>query len=65
MREGETLRRAVRFSRIVLPSFVLMGLGLGLSALLRALGDAKRAMYITLGSAVATAILDPLFIFPD
>ena len=61
--EGETLRLAVRFSRIVLPSFVLMGLGLGLSALLRALGDAKRAMYITLGSAVATAILDPLFIF--
>lgn len=61
--EGETLRLALRFSRIVLPSFVLMGLGMGLSALLRALGDAKRSMYITLGSALATAVLDPLFIF--
>ena len=61
--EGETLNLALRFSRIVLPSFVLMGLGMGLSALLRALGDAKRSMYITLGSALATAVLDPLFIF--
>jgi putative MATE family efflux protein len=61
--EGETLRLALRFSRMVLPSFVLLGLGMGLSALLRAMGDGQRAMYVTLGAAFATAVLDPLFIF--
>ncbi len=60
---GETLALALRFSQIVLPSLVLLGVGMGLSALLRALGDGKRSMYVTLGAALATAVLDPLFIF--
>ena len=61
--EGETLVLALRFSRMVLPSLFLMGMGMGSSALLRALGDGKRAMYVTLGTAIATALLDPLLIF--
>lgn len=61
--QGETARLAQRFCAIVLPSIPLLALGMCLSALLRAVGDAKRAMYVTLGAAAATAVLDPLFIF--
>ena len=60
---GETLRLALRFCRLVLPSVPMLALGMCLGALLRSVGDGKRAMYVTLGAAIATAILDPLFIF--
>jgi Na+-driven multidrug efflux pump len=38
-------------------------MGMACTALLRAVGDARRAMMITLVPAIATAVLDPLFIF--
>ena len=60
---GETADLALRFLRIVLPSTPLLGLGMCLGALLRALGDARRAMFVTLGAGAVTAVLDPLFIF--
>lgn len=61
--EGRTASIAVDFLVIVLPSMPLMGLGMTFSALLRAIGDAKRSMFVTLGGAAASALLDPLFIF--
>jgi putative MATE family efflux protein len=60
---GATADLALRFTRIVLPSAPVLGLGMCLGALLRALGDARRAMFVTLGAGVATAVLDPLLIF--
>ena len=60
---GETAELALRFMRIVLPSFPLLGIGMCLAALMRSLGDARRAMYVTLSSGAATAVLDPLLIF--
>lgn len=60
---GTTADLALRFTRIVLPSTPVLGLGMCLGALLRALGDARRAMFVTLGAGLATAVLDPLFIF--
>ena len=60
---GATAELALRFSQIVLPSAPLLGLGICLSALLRSLGDARRAMFVTLGAGAATAALDPLLIF--
>jgi putative MATE family efflux protein len=60
---GETHAIALRFLHIVLPSNVLMAIGMGLSGILRAVGDAKRAMYVTLAGGIATAALDPLLIF--
>src|SRR5690606_16172626 len=48
---------------ITLPSVPLLGLGMCAAGLLRATGDARRAMYVTLGAAVVTAVLDPLLIF--
>jgi putative MATE family efflux protein len=61
--KGETLTLATRFLQIVIPSMPIMGLGMAASGVLRGVGDAKRAMYVTLGSGLAAAILDPLFIF--
>ncbi|MBV6656520.1 MAG: MATE family efflux transporter [Devosiaceae bacterium] len=60
---GRTLEVAVGFLQIVLPSMPLLALGMAMSGLLRAVGDARRAMYVTLGAGVAAAIMDPIFIF--
>lgn len=61
--QGPTAELALRFMHIVLPSVPLLGLGMGLGALLRALGDARRAMWVTLGAGAVSAVLDPLLIF--
>lgn len=61
--KGQTLELALRFLSIVIPSTPLMALGMCATGILRGVGDARRAMYVTLFSAVATAILDPLLIF--
>ena len=60
---GATAELALRVSRIVLPSAPFLGAGMCLGALLRALGDGRRSMYVTLGAGAATALLDPLLIF--
>ncbi len=57
------LELAQRFLIISLPSTVFLGVGMVCSALLRSVGDARRAMLVTLLPAIVTAILDPLFIF--
>lgn len=59
----ESYRVALSFLWIVLPSNVLMAVGMGLSGVLRAVGDARRAMFVTLGGGIVTAGLDPLLIF--
>ncbi len=61
--EGQALAVANRFLIITVPANVVLGLGMGLSGLLRAAGDARRAMYVTLFGGLATAVLDPLLIF--
>ncbi|CAM5190728.1 MATE family efflux transporter [Bosea thiooxidans] len=60
---GETRAIALSFLHIVLPSNVLMAIGMGFSGILRAIGDARRAMFVTLGGGIVTAGLDPLLIF--
>lgn len=60
---GQTAELAQRFIHIVLPSAPVLGAGMCMGALLRALGDGRRAMYVTLGAAMATVALDPLLIF--
>jgi len=60
---GETQALALTFMRIVVPSIPLLGLGMCLGALLRAKGDPKRAMYVTLSGGAAALVLDPIFIF--
>lgn len=60
---GETLEISLGFLQIVFPSVPLLGLGMCMSGLLRARGDARRAMYVTLASGASAAVLDPLLIF--
>jgi putative MATE family efflux protein len=58
-----SLEIAHRFLLIALPSNALMALGMGFSGILRAVGDARRAMWVTLSGAIVVAALDPLLIF--
>lgn len=60
--EGLVLDQASHFIAVVSPFLFFIGLGMALSGLLRAVGDAKRSMYITIVGACVTAVLDPLFI---
>jgi putative MATE family efflux protein len=59
----QTLPVAQSFLWIALPTNVLMALGMGMSTVLRAAGDAKRSMFTTLSVAAVTVVLDPLLIF--
>jgi putative MATE family efflux protein len=61
--EGETLEIADGFLAIVLPSVPFLGVGMVSGGLLRSVGDARRAMFVTLTAGVVGAALDPLFIF--
>lgn len=61
--EGRTLAIAQQFLLIVMPANFLLAIGMALSGVLRAAGDARRAMYVTLSGAIVTAALDPIFIF--
>ena len=60
---GEPMRVASKILAITLPANAPMALGMAMSGVLRAVGDARRAMYVTLSGAIVTAILDPLLIF--
>ncbi len=60
---GPAKALASRVLAVTLPANVLMGAGLGYSAVLRAAGDARRAMYVTLSGGIATAFIDPTLIF--
>jgi putative MATE family efflux protein len=60
---GLALDAASTYLAITLPATVLLGPGMALASILRAAGDARRAMYVTLAGAIATAVLDPVFIF--
>ncbi|MCF8151499.1 MAG: polysaccharide biosynthesis C-terminal domain-containing protein [Sulfuritalea sp.] len=60
---GETRRQALGYLQITQLAMPFLGVGMGSAAILRAMGDARRAMSVTLSGAVVTAILDPVLIF--
>lgn len=60
---GRTHAIADRFLWMVVPATPFLGLGMMYSSILRAVGDAKRAMWVTLAGGIVTAILDPILIF--
>ncbi|HHN68167.1 MAG TPA: MATE family efflux transporter, partial [Thermopetrobacter sp.] len=61
--EGAALDEARTYLRIVALGFPLLAGLLIFGFALRAAGDARRAMFITLSIAIVNAILDPIFIF--
>ena len=60
--DGAALEAADIYLVWTLPANGLMALGMVLSGLLRAVGDARRSMYVTLFGAIVTAVIDPLLI---
>ncbi len=60
---GATHDVAWRFLMIVMPTTPVLGFGMTCSGLLRANGDARRAMYVTLSGGLVAAVCDPLLIF--
>ena len=60
---GESAEVASKFIAISIPANVPLAVGMTFAGVLRAVGDARRAMYVTLSAGIATAFLDPLLIF--
>ena len=60
---GKTLEYALQYSRIIIPNTLVLALGMCAANAARALGDARRSMYATLGGSAVNAILDPILIF--
>ena len=60
---GDTLELAVSYLRIIVPSLPLLIMGMMGGAILRAHGDARRAMMATIYGSIVNAVLDPILIF--
>ncbi|MEO1681254.1 MAG: MATE family efflux transporter [Pseudomonadota bacterium] len=60
---GETLDLAVRYLAIIVPSLPFLLIGIIGGAILRAYGDARRAMMATIWGALVNGVLDPILIF--
>lgn len=60
--QGETLDLAARYLMFTMPSLSWMAVGLIASGALRAAGDGRRAMYVTLSSGTLSMFLDPTLI---
>ena len=61
--QGETLEIAARYLLITIPSLAIMAIGLSGSAILRAEGDGRRAMYVTVSGGVLLLFIDPPLIY--
>ncbi|MEM7742481.1 MAG: MATE family efflux transporter [Pseudomonadota bacterium] len=60
---GPALEEAADFLAIALPSVPMIGIGMACGGILRAIGEARRAMWVTLGGGLIAAVLDPILIF--
>ena len=60
---GDTLDLAVQYLRIIVPSLPFLMIGMIGGAILRAHGDARRAMMATIWGGLVNAVLDPILIF--
>ncbi|MEQ1651356.1 MAG: MATE family efflux transporter, partial [Hyphomicrobium sp.] len=59
---GPTHRLATGYLMILLPTLPLLALGMTSAAVLRSIGDARRAMHVTLYGAVVNTVLDAILI---
>ena len=60
--EGAALEAADVYLTWTLPTNGLMAMGMVLSGVLRAVGDARRSRYVTLFGSIVTAVIDPFLI---
>lgn len=62
---GSTLDLCVEYGQVIFAGTIFIFFAYIVNALLRAEGDAKRAMYVMMLGAVLNIILDPFFIYGD
>lgn len=60
--KGRTLELATGYLKILLPTLPMLALGMASSAVLRSVGDARRAMHVTLTGAIANTLLDVVLV---
>jgi putative MATE family efflux protein len=60
---GRTRELAETYLYIAVPALPPLALGMTASAVLRSVGDARRAMNVTLFGAITNVVLDPILIF--
>ncbi|MFK7752384.1 MAG: MATE family efflux transporter [Sedimentitalea sp.] len=60
---GDTADLAVGYLQIIVPTLPILLIAMTASAVLRAHGDARRAMMATIWGGVVNAVLDPILIF--
>ena len=60
--KGRTHMLALGYGRMVIAAMPLLALAMASAAILRSLGDATRAMFITLGGAIVAVALDAVLI---
>ncbi len=61
--KGRSLELASTYLGIILPSLPILCVGLAAAGALRAVGDAKQGMFVTLVAGLVNAVLDPILIF--
>lgn len=61
--QGRAFELAHDYLVIILPSMPLLAIAMACGGVLRALGSAKEAMFLTLLGGFVNAVLDPIFIF--
>lgn len=61
--DGRAFDLAKSYMQIVLPSMPILAVAMAASGVMRALGNAKQAMYLTLMGGAVNAVLDPVLIF--
>jgi putative MATE family efflux protein len=61
--EGRALELASQYLVIIIPTMPLLAVAMSAAGVMRARGDGKGAMWITVLGGVVNAALDPLFIF--
>ena len=59
---GRAYALAAHYLKILIPTLPMLALGMTSSAVLRSVGDARRAMTITLSGAIVNTVLDIIFI---
>jgi len=60
---GRTHDLARQYLEILVPALPPLAVGMTSMAVLRSVGDARRAMNVTLAGAITNVVLDPIFIF--
>ena len=61
--KGRSLELASTYLGIILPSLPILCIGMASAGALRAVGDAKQGMFVTLVAGLVNAALDPFLIF--